>query len=741
MSLSTRGTAGTTTLTQAAARLLTPLKTTAKIAKVPAKKIANVPKRKPKDPLKYMEMDRLEMALFCTPSVYLDCTRPVSVVTQQTSKAECLDLRFTGRAIGFGDSNRMLWETQFDNEMKSIPPALMRSTRRCIITFVDSRGNNIDMPLFHGPWDWRGLIEGQRVTMLAKVGEFAGRLQLNDVTLVPGQYIGKIWTRYSGVPGQFSGEKVEALVRSALAMPSYDASPAAAQLEHASRICASIATGEAGLDEQTLMRQACDYNQPEGQNYPRPQWASMKELFSALHFPISIAQGLQAQMVAKKMTAIAIRAAAMRRHSRPAHPKAPLALDLKAMQSLIGALDVTLTQGQADVANGLFARLCEPTPLTGLLSGDVGTGKTLAYLMPAGAVALAGGQVCILAPTQLLADQIANVASNLFKDQPSITIERVRAGGKIKNPAAILVGTSGLTTVAAKQDYTPQFLICDEQHKLSTITKEKMVGPATHVIEVSATPIPRSLAAALYEGMEIFNLRECPVQKDIRSAVVDHADRSEIVRSIRQTLSRGERVALVYPRVENTSDEVNSVTEGYASMLKAFPDDAVMLHGSMKPEEIATNIGLLRSGERRLAVTSTVLETGIDIPSICMMVVRDADRFGISQLHQLRGRLCRNGGEGDFLMFVNDQATVPQGTLERLDAVAHTQDGYALAEADLVQRGFGELDGDDQSGASQTLFRLVKLKARDFLRNELKTDVDEYTPETQTRQQNRSFAF
>ncbi len=153
-----------------------------------------------------------------------------------------------------------------------------------------------------------------------------------------------------------------------------------------------------------------------------------------------------------------------------------------------------------------------------------------------------------------------------------------------------------------------------------------------------------------------------------------------------------------------------------------FPGKVIAVHGGMKDTEIARAIAMVKSGERPLLVASSVIETGIDIPSMKIMIVREADRFGIAQLAQLRGRLVRDGGVGDFVMMVKDMSALDGKTFERLDAVRTENDGYKLAERDLELRGFGQLDGEDQTGAAEGVFRLLKVSARDHIEDRLRGD-------------------
>lgn len=655
-----------------------------------------------RDPLKALGLEDSRHALLCAPASYVDCREANDVVGDHLLErpGQLFRLTYTGRMRGFSGRN-LVWEVPSDRypNNAALPGGMARRARRTQLEMKDVKGNLVQLSMFTGPFQWLDLLAGQQVLVTGELRRFGRDLTVSLEHRLPESVHDGIWTRYRGIPGQISGERIELLV-------------AAARLdESAPRHCTALALGEAGMREEALLAAAAT---DAGHRFE-----SFAALLQALHKPQSVQDGLAALDCARRISAIAIQAAALRHHSRPAHPSAPLPVDPADMERIAASLPMALTAGQADVARAIVRRLGEPVPLSALLSGDVGTGKTLAFLLPALAAHLAGARVAIISPMKLLADQIAGQLIARFGAFTS-NIERIEAGDRINDPQAILVGTTGLVSAARKSGYVPQFLICDEQHKLSTAARETLVGAGTHVLEVSATPVPRSLAATLYDGMEILNLRECPVRKTIHSHLIDHRERPMSVAAIRQALARGERAAMVYPRVSSEDEGVQSVESAYRLMEQAFPGQAVMLHGQMEDADIRRSIEQFRSGERRLVVASTVLEIGIDIPSVSVMVVRDADAFGISQLHQLRGRLVRNGGEGDFFMYVDDLEELPPETLERLKAVQRTTDGYELAEIDLLQRGFGDLDGQAQTGESATLFRLVRLSVGDFVARKLR---------------------
>jgi ATP-dependent DNA helicase RecG len=659
--------------------------------------------RAPKDPLKQLKLTDGRLALLCAPASYVDCreARTRIAISDVNGVSALYRLRFTGTMKGYF-KNAAIWETPSAQFLAfaDLPNFQKRRTTRTVLEVVDDNGCTAFLSTFTGPFQWADIKAGDELVVVGSLLQFRSGFYINVDARPPMHALNGIWTSYRGIAGQISGERVEMLV-------------AASMLDESSpRACAAHIMGETGMREDNLLSASAA---ADGTRFD-----SITALLSALHRPTTVAQGQMALDCAKRISALAVQAAALRHHSRPAHPTAPLALDPSQVSKLASLLPMPLTASQREVAQTVVNRMTEPVPLTALLSGDVGTGKTLAFLLPAVVAHLAGARVAIITPRQLLADQIASEILTKFGSVVT-KLECIEAGGRIMDPSSILVGTAGLVTTAAAQGYVPQLLICDEQHKLATSVREGLVGAGTHLLEVSATPVPRSLAASLYDGMQILNLRECPVQKEIRSHVMDMGSRGQVIAALRQTLARGERAAMVYPRVSSDADDANSVTNAFKSLDSAFPGQCVMLHGQMGDDEIRSNLDQFRKGQRRLVIASTVLEIGIDVPSIGLMVVRGADSFGISQLHQLRGRLARNGGAGEFIMVVDDLTTLPPATKQRLEAVQRTTDGYELAEIDLLQRGFGEVDGEAQTGLSKTLFRLVKLGVADFMARKLRT--------------------
>jgi ATP-dependent DNA helicase RecG len=216
---------------------------------------------------------------------------------------------------------------------------------------------------------------------------------------------------------------------------------------------------------------------------------------------------------------------------------------------------------------------------------------------------------------------------------------------------------------------------------------------------------------ALFDNWEQAILDECPVQKSINNHLTITNERGMVIRSINEKLQVGGKVVFVYPSVSASAKY--SCINAYDRLDKHFDGKVGLIHSKVPADQKAATMQAFASGEKPLLVTSSIFEVGIDVPGITCMVVNQADRFGVAQLHQMRGRLVRSGGEADFFMVI-EQST-KKHTLERLNAVRDNNNGFALSERDLEIRGFGELLGDAQSGSTDTLFKLANLQPLDFL--------------------------
>jgi ATP-dependent DNA helicase RecG len=585
-----------------------------------------------------------------------------------------------------------------------------KATARLDISVADAAGVQASMGIFGSVWGWKDTQVGDSLLVMARPIRFGSKLCLDNVEQLDTRYVGKVMPVYLGIPGRVAGSAVNALVAHIL-----DQDVDMALSSAVAAICEAC-----GLPEEQIL-EACEA--PE-------QFSDLEDLLAGLHAPATPEEGSGALLVAKRIACLAIQAAALRQNARAPHPDAPIGTPgsggiVERAAKLLRSQAETPTGDQERAVAAIAEALQGSTPMNGLLCGDVGTGKTLAYLAPAVAAHQLGARVAVVAPTSLLADQIARNLVRRFGD--SVAVQRVEAGGKITDPQAILVGTAGLTTVAGKAKYTPNLLIADEQHKLDTNTRERMVAPWTHVLDVSATPIPRTMALSLYPGVQVFTIDEQPVQKSIQTHLIDVGQRKLTVGAIQAAVAAGKRAAILLPRVGSTNSAgEDGDTESRSSVLKAaeqfekaFPGKVATLYGGMSDDEKRVAIDGVVSGLTPIVIASTVFETGIDIPDVALMVIRDADHFGMSQLHQMRGRLARAGGSGDCFLMVEDLAALSVETRNRLEAMTRISNGFELAAHDMVNRGAGEFEGAAQSGATSSVFKLVPIRPRDLLENRI----------------------
>ncbi|TAL65719.1 MAG: DEAD/DEAH box helicase [Burkholderiaceae bacterium] len=671
-----------------------------------------------------------ELALLCVPGEFVDCTNLIDDldnVDDSGQTSHLLSVQVTDRIKAFSRDKKPLYGRggvlSSLEQLQRLGFHAWRDIGRLQIEVQDSFGHVAQLSSFT-PWSWRTIQVGRTLHLIGTVKRYGPTLYLNSDLEPPEGAIGGIWTRYKGVQGQVSAESVEQAVHDVRYRDD-------AYLKAEREIVASLQMDEAAV---------LDLVQYDQNDVPvgAPRFLSLRDFIRTLHMPATVAEGERALLLANRITAAGIRAEARSGSVRYPSRDAPLIVPDQQILDLAATQPEVLTEDQRDAALGIARSLRSPTPMNALLSGDVGTGKTLAFLLPAVVAHQNGARVAIMAPTIILANQIARQIATRFHD--SIRgVERVLAGKKIQNPGHILVGTSGLPASCSKSGYVPNLLVLDEQHKLSVQTRGALVGPATHVLEATATPIPRSLATVFFDGVQVFSLKKSPVKRDIKSHVLDVNARAQVSRAMRETVELGRRVLVVYPRLQTvevmkksrqgkdeqlslgddleveTKRSVQGVIEAAHTFEAAFPGKVAVLHGLLSDEEKEQVIEQVRSLEKPVLVASVVVETGIDIPDIGLLVVRDADRMGLSQLHQLRGRLARNGGGADFFMMVESLDEVEDSTLERLVACRSTTDGYRLAEIDMKQRGFGSYVDDSQSGASQGVFRLTRIAPADFL--------------------------
>jgi ATP-dependent DNA helicase RecG len=374
-------------------------------------------------------------------------------------------------------------------------------------------------------------------------------------------------------------------------------------------------------------------------------------------------------------------------------------------------LPFPLTGAQKRVMHEIQGDMRSGQQMNRLLQGDVGSGKTLVALMTMLLAVDNGYQACIMAPTEILAEQHLTTIRDFLGDMP-IRVElltglvkgkrrREVLEGLVSGDVKILVGTHAII------EDTVQFAnlglaVVDEQHRFGVAQRAKLWGKSDqppHVLVMTATPIPRTLAMTVYGDLDVSVIDELPPgRKPIQTLHKYDNQTTSLYNGIRQQIKLGRQVYIVYPLVsESEKIDLKNLEDGYEAMKTIFPEFRLSkVHGKMKPAEKEEEMQKFVSGETQILVATTVIEVGVNVPNASVMIILDAQRFGLSQLHQLRGRVGR-GADQSYCILVTGYK-LSDITRKRIDIMCDTNDGFRIAEADLKLRGPGALEGTQQSG-------------------------------------------
>lgn len=374
-------------------------------------------------------------------------------------------------------------------------------------------------------------------------------------------------------------------------------------------------------------------------------------------------------------------------------------------------LPFPLTGAQKRVMHEIQGDMRSGQQMNRLLQGDVGSGKTLVALMTMLLAVDNGYQACIMAPTEILAEQHLTTIRDFLGDMP-IRVELLTGIVKGKRRREVLEGlVSGdvkiLVGTHAVIEDTVQFAnlglaVVDEQHRFGVAQRAKLWGKSDqppHVLVMTATPIPRTLAMTVYGDLDVSVIDELPPgRKPIQTIHKYDNQTTSLYNGIRQQIKLGRQVYIVYPLVsESEKIDLKNLEDGYEAMKTIFPEFRLSkVHGKMKPAEKEEEMQKFVSGETQILVATTVIEVGVNVPNASVMIILDAQRFGLSQLHQLRGRVGR-GADQSYCILVTGYK-LSDITRKRIDIMCDTNDGFRIAEADLKLRGPGDLEGTQQSG-------------------------------------------
>lgn len=379
-------------------------------------------------------------------------------------------------------------------------------------------------------------------------------------------------------------------------------------------------------------------------------------------------------------------------------------------------LPFPLTNAQKRVVREIQSDLKSGKQMNRLLQGDVGSGKTIVALLTALLAVDNGYQACIMAPTEILANQhyetISKLLSPLTVNGTSVNCKLLTGSTTAKQRQPIheqlrsgeiniLIGTHALI------EDTVQFAnlglcIIDEQHRFGVAQRAKLWNKNTqppHILVMTATPIPRTLAMTVYGDLQVSIIDELPPgRKPVHTLHYSIQRRASINQFIAQQIDMGRQVYVVYPLInENEKLDLQDLTNGYNQLCETFPNYRIsMVHGQMKAKDKDEQMQRFVAGETQILVATTVIEVGVNVPNASVMIIENAERFGLSQLHQLRGRVGR-GAEQSYCLLLT-RTEMSKDTRQRMEIMVATNDGFRIAEADLQLRGPGDLEGTQQSG-------------------------------------------
>jgi len=410
----------------------------------------------------------------------------------------------------------------------------------------------------------------------------------------------------------------------------------------------------------------------------------------------------------------------LRRQHRRKEPGRSVVGDERLSNKMLESLPFAPTGAQARSVKEIYADMAEPAPMLRLLQGDVGSGKTLVAALAMARAAETGLQSAMMAPTDILARQHGATLAPLL-EAAGISMAVLTGRDKGKERKAILAGMASgeisvvIGTHALFQDevafHDLGLIVIDEQHRFGVSDRARMVskGFAPHVLVMSATPIPRTLALSIHGDMDLSVLDEKPPGRmPIKTATMPTSRMSEVIHGIGEAARRGERSYWVCPLIEESeSVDLAAVEDRYLELKTFFGRGVEIVHGRIPPTEREAAMERFRTGESFLMVATTVIEVGVNVQEATIIVIEHAERFGLAQLHQLRGRVGRGDKQGSCVLLW--KPPLGETAKERLDAIRRNDDGFAIAEIDFRLRGAGDMLGTQQSGLPP--FRLVSPEA------------------------------
>ena len=479
------------------------------------------------------------------------------------------------------------------------------------------------------------------------------------------------------------------------------------------------------------------------------RWPERRDALWAAHFPASdtsldelnrFRAPAQVRLIYEELFLLQFGLGLRRRRRASATKPHRVLINGEVRQSALGVLPFRLTRGQKAALRAVVDDMCDSSPMHRLLQGDVGCGKTIVALLAALVAMENGLQVAFMAPTELLAEQhYLSISRLLGSSGFSVVALTGGMGAKerrdtlaavAQGDAHLVVGTHALVQRTVRFQRLGLAVI-DEQHRFGVLQRVTLrdKGSRPDFLVMTATPIPRTLALTSYGDLDISVIRDLPPGRvPVKTTLDPDSRREQVYDLVGHQLEAGRQAYVVYPLIEESEKlDLKAATEMAARLTSRFPAHSVgLLHGRMKADERETVMRRFAGGETDLLVSTTVIEVGVDVPNATVMVVEHAERFGLAQLHQLRGRVGRGRDQAYCRLLHQRRLSLPAHS--RLSAMVETADGFEIAERDLQQRGPGEILGTRQSGVpvlrvadlnrDHEFLELARKEAEALLRND-----------------------
>lgn len=539
----------------------------------------------------------------------------------------------------------------------------------------------------------------ERVIIKATVSHVNGRIYLNEPILLEEHFLNKLVPIYPGVSGRLSSDNARKLIFELLP-DSLDVAS-----EHLREILNAV------ISKQKV------------REVLQCPLMTLKDILYKAHYPDTEEEAFTAHKVLERVAAI-ISVYHLRIATKlPEIPR--MSIQCLSWKGLLKSIPFGLTEEQESGIEHLVNAFSKPYTSTTLINGDVGMGKSIIYQVAVVAACKAGARVAILLPNERLALQAYEELVSMWPEVPVLLVGKKTQ--KDLTNQNILVGT---TALLFREIGHLDICVVDEQHRFSVEQRRFLANDKTHLIELSATPIPRTQAMLSYGSVNVIKLTKRHCVQDINTYIVNRESAKKMVQHVKELVNSGSSLLIVCPRKEqkiDLDDDVHpmpSVQEVAVKWEKLFPGKVRIMHSDTPDAEAKQSLDDIKEGRASVMVSTTVLEVGLTINGLRGLIVVHAERFGVAQLHQLRGRLSRHGGYGVCYLYI--PLPIKENTMSRLSAVAATNDGLKLSELDMKLRGFGDvsLKGAKQHGSADSVI-FNKVVSIDLLQEMIELLPDE----------------